>query len=112
MKNSSEFRNLINHIDNREEKITYDVLSDMVDKPEPSIIVFNNGDDPLESGVKYHLVKIEYGMIPGYRLTDLTYAGELIANVGESLTSVLDKIKNMLGNFEYFYDLEGRFIFQ
>ena len=100
------------HIDNREEKITYDVLSDMVDKPEPSIIVFNNGDAPLESGVKYHLVKIEYGMIPGYRLTDLTYAGDLIANVGESLTSILDKIKNMLGDFEYFYDIDGHFIFR
>jgi hypothetical protein len=45
-------------------------------------------------------------------LTDLTYAGDLIANVGETLTSVLDKIKNMLGEFEYFYDIDGRFIFQ
>lgn len=60
----------------------------------------------------YTVAKIEYGSIPGYRLTDLTYAGDLIANVGESLTSVLDKIKNMLGNFEYFYDLKGRFVFQ
>jgi len=39
------------------------------------------------------------------------YAGDLIANVGESLTSVLDKLKAMLGEFEYFYDLDGRFIF-
>jgi hypothetical protein len=37
----------------------------------------------------------------------LTYAGDLIANIGESLTSVLDKIKNMLTEFEYFYNLEG-----
>jgi hypothetical protein len=44
-------------------------------------------------------------------LTDLTYAGDLIANVGETLTSVLDKIKNMLGNYEYFYDVDGRFVF-
>jgi hypothetical protein len=41
----------------------------------------------------------------------LTYAGDLIANVGETVVSVLDKIKNMLGEFEYFYDLEGHFVF-
>jgi hypothetical protein len=27
------------------------------------------------------------------------------------LTSVLDKIKNMLVEFEYFYDVDGRFVF-
>jgi hypothetical protein len=32
--------------------------------------------------------------------------------VGESITSVLDKIKNMLIEFEYFYDIEGHFVFQ
>ena len=60
----------------------------------------------------YTVVKLDYGTTAGYRLTDLTYAGDLIANIGESLTSVLDKIVSMLGNFEYFYDLDGRFIFQ
>lgn len=65
-----------------------------------------------EKSLRYQVRKIVYGDEVGYRPTDLTYAGELIANVGESLTSVLDKIKNMLGDFEYFYDLEGRFIFQ
>ena len=48
----------------------------------------------------------------GYILTDFTYPGELIANPGDSITSILDKIKNLLGNFEYFYDLDGKFIFQ
>ncbi len=48
----------------------------------------------------------------GYRLTELTYTGDLISSIGESLTSILDKIKNMLGEFEYFYDVEGHFIFQ
>jgi hypothetical protein len=67
----------------------------------------------LSEGAKeYRVARIEYGMMPGYKLTDLTYAGDLIANVGESLTSVLDKIKNMLGDYEYFYDIEGRFIFR
>ena len=45
------------------------------------------------------------------RKTDLTYPGDLIANIGESITSVLDKIRNMLVEFEYFYDLNGQFVF-
>lgn len=71
--------------------------------------------DPLVvtmDGEDYYIAKIEYGHTAGYRETDLTYAGDLIANIGESVTSVLDKIKTMLSNFEYFYDLDGRFVFQ
>ena len=56
--------------------------------------------------------KIEFGQAAGYRLTDLIYPGELLVNAGETITSVLDKIKNTLGDFEYFYDIDGRFIFQ
>lgn len=73
------------------------------------IVTFPNLQDNTK---KYTVFKAEYGDEVGYRPTELTYAGELIANVGESLTSVLDKIKNMLGNYEYFYDIDGRFIFQ
>lgn len=67
---------------------------------------------PQGSNITYKVMKIEYGQDVGYRLTDLTYAGELISKPGETLTSVFDKIKQMLGNFEYFYDLNGRFVFQ
>lgn len=56
--------------------------------------------------------KITYGQTAGYRTCDLVYAGDLIANIGDSVTSVLDKIKSMLGEFEYFYDLDGKFVFQ
>ena len=48
----------------------------------------------------------------GYVYTDFVYPGELITNIGESVTSVLDKICSVLGNFEYFYDVEGHFIFR
>lgn len=61
---------------------------------------------------RYQLSKLEYGQTAGYRYTDLVYPGDLISSIGESITSVLDKIVAMLGNFEYFYDLEGRFMFQ
>jgi hypothetical protein len=37
----------------------------------------------------------------------LVYPGDLVAAAGETVTSVLDKIVNMLGEFEYFYDLQG-----
>lgn len=60
----------------------------------------------------YTVAKIEYGEDIGYRLTDLVYSGDLITSLGESFSSVLDKIKTMLGDFEYFYDIDGRFIFQ
>ena len=66
----------------------------------------------LEDGKKYSATKVEYGATAGYRTTDLTYPGDLISSVGESLTSILDKIKNIIGAFEYFYDIDGRFIFQ
>jgi hypothetical protein len=37
----------------------------------------------------------------------LTYAGDLIINAGSSLTSGYDKIVKMLGNYEYFYNVDG-----
>ena len=48
----------------------------------------------------------------GYVYTDFTYPGNLISNIGENVCSVLEKIKNTLGNYEYFYDIEGNFVFQ
>jgi hypothetical protein len=62
--------------------------------------------------VLYSVTKVEFGQAIGYRTTDLVYTGELISSIGESLTSILDKIKTMLGAFDYFYDLDGNFIFQ
>lgn len=48
----------------------------------------------------------------GFIFTDFTYPGELISNIGESIASILEKIKNTLGNYEFFYDIEGNFVFQ
>lgn len=57
--------------------------------------------------------KITYGDLCGYEPTELVYAGELVASPGENVANaVLEKIKNMLGNYEYFYDEYGHFIFQ
>lgn len=48
----------------------------------------------------------------GYIYTDFVYPGELQSGIGDNVCSVLDKIKNALGNYEYFYDIDGNFVFQ
>lgn len=68
-----------------------------IDKPET-----------LEDGT----IEILSGQDCGYVYDDFVYDSELSANLGESVTSVLDKIKNYLGNFEYFYDEFGVFHFR
>lgn len=59
-----------------------------------------------------HYAKVQAGETAGYYEIPLTYPDELTAAATEAVTGVLDKIKNMLGDFEYFYDVDGRFIFQ
>ena len=54
----------------------------------------------------------EYGEDVGYILTDFTYPGELVSNAGDTVVTILDQIKNVLGNYEYFYDIDGNFRFQ
>ena len=56
--------------------------------------------------------RFEYGDDVGFIYTDFYYPDELIANAGDSVCTILDKIKNVLGNFEYFYDVDGNFHFQ
>lgn len=63
--------------------------------------------------VEYQLIKkVTYNDTAGYQLTDLTYVGDLVCAAGSTITQMLDKVASMLGEFEYFYDLEGRFVFQ
>jgi hypothetical protein len=66
----------------------------------------------LSDNINYHIAKIEYGETAGYHQTELVYNSDLVLGAGETITALLDKIKGMLGDFEYFYDLDGRFVFQ
>lgn len=88
-----------------------EIYNPLFDLEQDSIIVnptvIMNAENRL-----FTVAKLEYGMTAGYRLTDIVYPGDLISNVGESVTSMLDKLITMLGEFEYFYDIDGRFIFQ
>ena len=68
--------------------------------------------DDIEGRKKYKIQKIRQGDIAGYHKTDLIYPGDLVAAAGETIVSVLDKIKNLLGEFEYYYDIDGKFHFK
>ena len=61
---------------------------------------------------EYTIAKIDYGETAGFTEGALVYPDDLVVNAGESITSILDKIKNFLGDFEYFYNLQGQFVFQ
>ena len=67
-----------------------------------------------EAGVEYIVKK--YGEDIGYKERPFTYPASsdkpLSCAAGEAVTAVLDKIKNTLGNFEYYFDVWGNFIFQ
>lgn len=90
-----------------DKKIVYANNSGLVTDPnaQPTEVKVSGDSDT------YTVLKFEYGDLAGYRTTELVYAGELVGNIGESLTSILDKIKNMLGEFEYFYNVDGKFVF-
>lgn len=66
------------------------------------------GQPPIK-GYMDHYIK---GDIVGYLETPLTYPGELIMNMGSTVTQVLDQIVQTLGNYEYFYDVDGVFHFR
>lgn len=53
-----------------------------------------------------------YGQDVGYQMTSFTYPGELVLNAGDTVVTLLDKIVSTLGNYEYFYNVDGKFIFQ
>ena len=56
--------------------------------------------------------QISYGDDVGYIYVPFTYPDELIGQAGENVCTILDKIKNTLGNYEYFFDIWGNFVFQ
>lgn len=53
-----------------------------------------------------------YGDCIGYEAIDFIYPGELILSAGDTVCTLLDSIVTVLGNYEYFYDINGNFVFQ
>ena len=74
-------------------------------KGSTTFIISNNKKDGYEN-------KFSRGQVIGYKETDLTYPGELIQNAGSSVQALCDTVAKTLGNFEYFYDIDGNFRFQ
>ena len=48
----------------------------------------------------------------GYEMVPFTYPGELVLKAGDTVVTLLNKIKELLGNYEFFYDVWGNFVFQ
>ena len=65
-----------------------------------------------DGGFNYNIIKIEYGQTAGYRKTEVTYPGDLDAAAGATITSILDQIIKTFSDFEYFYNIYGKFVFQ
>ena len=100
----------------------------------PEKIFINDLDDQVKMLVKYdgyktlyfnedftscsyiqdvnHMYPIVTGMDAGYEMTDFTYPGELVLNAGDTVVTLLNKIIEVLGNYEFFYDIDGNFVFQ
>lgn len=80
------------------------------------------GDEPIYFNDTYssfsfvkdenHQNEFHYGQDVGYREMDLIYDKELILKAGDTVTTLLDKVVKYLGNYEYFFDINGKFIFQ
>ena len=68
------------------------------------------GKENIVEGIDYKVY--EAGDDVGFQYTDFVYPGELIGDASSTVSSILDTIKNTLGNYEYYYDIYGNFIFQ
>lgn len=67
-------------------------------------------EKPKEDETEYYV--FEMGDDVGYIYSDFTWIGELTAAAGDTCVTILDQIKNVLGNYEYFYDEYGVFHFR
>lgn len=70
-----------------------------------------NLENPISAFYNEDMIFNPYENI-GYIYAPFCPQEDLIANAGQNIVNILDTIKNQLGNYEYFYDIEGNFIFQ
>lgn len=110
---------LVNHIGG--EQLGKIIISD-VDTVAKQVVVWNSDtvgyvdyDYNLSIEKPNNILKtFSKGDYIGYTYTDFVYPSKdwFSGNAGESVVTLLDKIKTALGNFEYFYDIDGNFIWQ
>ena len=101
---------IVSDIDNRIKKVMKWVGNT------PLYLINNSGSYSMTTNYieaqSYDYTKYEQGEDVGYIYTDFIFPDELVGNAGDTVVTILDKIKDLLGNFEYFYDIYGNFIFQ
>lgn len=112
---------VINFGGERAENIIITDIPDTIDKvikwndTQPVYLYEETGNKKLvmeKPNNMQNVTEFFYGDDIGYREEPFVYPGTLEAKAGETVATILDKIKNMLGNFEWFYDVYGRFHFQ
>lgn len=97
---------LISDIDNKVKQVMKWIGSDALYQYSDGVLTTtlrNNGETPIV---------YNSGDDIGFIYVDFYYPGELVSGVADTVVTILDKIKNTLGNFEYFYDVYGYFIFR
>lgn len=110
---------------NKEGKITNIIFRKYFDEDDPSLIEILSGSTLEQKATpptviikkkqydkKYTVQPIYKNETAGYAMIPLVYPETLTASPGDSITSILDKLVNFLGDYEYFYDLKGQFVFQ
>ena len=68
--------------------------------PSSTFVQFDFRDE-----IGYSYVDFVYGVLNGS-------GSEFVTNIGDNVASVLNTVATQLGNYEYFYDINGKFIFQ
>lgn len=99
----------------RRENIIISGIPDKIKSPmvyEGTIPIYRDENGNIYTEPGDGLIEIKFGDYIGYTMEYFYYPSDLIKQPGEPLTSILDDIKNLLGNHEYFYDVDGRFIFR
>ena len=80
---------------------------------EPSYdLVLNPEEVKTENNIVTTLYQFNLGDDIGYIYDDFVWNGELTSAPGDTVVTILDKIKSALGNYEYFYDEFGVFHFR
>lgn len=106
---------IISDLDTRIKKVMKWIGSSplyIIEQTNGSSIQYTPTTDGAEAAAAGSYKMYEYGSNIGYIYTDFIYPDELIADAGNSVCDILDKIKALLGNYEYFYDIDGNFVFQ
>lgn len=65
-----------------------------------------------ETATEFQIIKISKNSVAGYHPIELVYSTDLILNAGDTVTAMLEKLCTMLGDFEFFYTVNGKFVFQ